>query len=167
MHAHYLGATKLFINCCWFIYNNLDAILLDPSFREIPDDLLKELERQAQFFQYCKLIDFAENCEKVSENSLKNWMELQSNSLIFDFLNNIKEHNEVFISDKRGFEGFDPVIDIKYNQRKPTQESSKKKKDGRSHSVASRKNSTISNIQANLVDFRKIAATKIMKMKKL
>lgn len=160
MHAHYLGATKLFMNCCWFIYNNLDAILFDPSFREIPDDLLKELERQAQFFQYCKLIDFAENCEKVSENSLKNWMELQSNSLIFDFLNNIKEHNEVFISDKRGFEGFDPVIDIKYNQRKPTQESSKKKKDGRSHSVASRKNSTISNIQANLVDFRKIAATK-------
>ena len=45
-------------------------------------------------------------------------------------------------------------------QRKSTQESSKKKKEGRSHSVTSRKNSTISNIQANLLDFRKIAATK-------
>lgn len=160
MHAHYLGATKLFMNCCWFIYNNLDAILFDPSFKEIPDDLLKELERQVLFFQYCKLIDFAENCEKLSEKSLKYWMELQSNLLIFNFLNNIKEHNEVFISDRRGFEGFDPLIDTKYSQRKSSQESSKKKKDGRSHSVTSRKNSTISNVHANLVDFRKIAATK-------
>lgn len=159
-HGHYLNAPKLFMNCCWFIYNNLDAILFDPSFREIPDELLKELEKQVLFFQYCKLIDFVESCETLSQASLKHWMELQSNSLILKFLNNIKEHDEIFISDKKGFEGFDPLIDIKYSQRKLNQESFRKKKDTRSHSTTSRKNSTISNIQANLIDFRKIAATK-------
>jgi len=158
-HAHYLNAPKLFMNCCWFIYNNLDLVLFDPSFREIPDELLKELEKQILFFQNCKLIDFAKNHKTLSEASLKHWMELQSNLLILKFLSNIKEHNEIFISDKKGFEGFDPLIDIKYSQRKLNQESTKKKKE-RSQSTASRKNSTISNIQANLMDFRKSAATK-------
>lgn len=157
-HSEYLSATKLFMNCCWFIYNNLDIILLDPSFCDILDSILKKLEQQINFFQFCKLRDFSDDQGNLNAKYLDNWMTEQSNSLIHNFLNNSNDYNDVFISDKKGYLGFQPLIDIKYDQKKGLSEGSKKKKERRSQSSISRKDSSLSEVRHSILDFRKNAS---------
>lgn len=158
-HAYNLDASKLFMNCCWYIYNNLEKILLDPLFKDIQDDLLKKLEKEILFFNSCKLIDFTDD-KRQEKKLLQSWMEQESNSLIFKFLNNIKDYNEIFISDRKGFAGFEPLVDVKYDVRKATHEGSKRRKESSSHSTTTRKNSFISESQKNLIDFRKTATSR-------
>lgn len=66
-HSNFLSANKLFMNCCWFIYNNLEILLLDHSFKDLPLEILKKLEKQIDFISDCKLKSF-EGSGVVYEN---------------------------------------------------------------------------------------------------
>lgn len=139
-HADFLSATKLFLNCCWYIYNNLEILLFDGAFLELPFEILKKLEKQVEIFQACKLIDFVAN-GKRKESS--NWFESKSNLLLGKFMSNKSEFNELFISDRRGFSAFEPLVDVKFESSKP--------KEGKKRVRKSRKSSTLN---TDIADFR-------------
>ncbi|KAK6461269.1 hypothetical protein DFJ63DRAFT_289148 [Scheffersomyces coipomensis] len=144
-HSEYLSAPKLFMNCCWYIYNNLEILLFDSSLKDLSLDILKKLEGQIKYFQNCKVLDFANDRGELNADMLTNWFESDSNVLIGAFMNDMFKFNEFFISDRKGYLAFEPLIDVKY-EVKPIKEASttvKKKK--------SRKSSTLTN---DILSFR-------------
>ncbi|CAI5756282.1 unnamed protein product [Candida verbasci] len=140
VHADYLSCKKLFYQCCWYIYNNLELLIFDSSFKEIPNEILEKLETQIKFLQ---------DCHKIDIHSSKKWN--WTGKLVNQFVNNITEFNENFMSDRKGFSSFELIID---NERKPKDVSKKKK---------SRKSSTLNN---DIIEFRKSINSNVDAIKK-
>lgn len=129
VHADDLNAKKLFINCCWYIYNNLELVLLDESLLAIPNEVLMKLEEQIIALDQCKKAQIEDNT-----NSETNWLKNNSNMLLNQFINNLAKFNENFMSDEKGFLSFEPLIDVKLDLSKGDQP--------RKHRRSSRKSST-------------------------
>ncbi|KAK6453937.1 uncharacterized protein RJT20DRAFT_131401 [Scheffersomyces xylosifermentans] len=144
VHADYLSAPKLFMNCCWYIYNNLETLLFDSSFKELSFEILEKLEDQIKYFRNCKSINFANEKGELNPETLTNIFENRSNQLLGMFSNDVASFNEFFVSDRKGYCAFEPLIDVKYEVKKPQKEVPSKKK-------KSRKSSTL---VADISDFR-------------
>ncbi|ODV79610.1 uncharacterized protein CANTADRAFT_48967 [Suhomyces tanzawaensis NRRL Y-17324] len=151
-HADALSAEKLFMNCCWYIYNNLEILLFDPTFTDLSLDLMQKLEVQVIYFQNCKSIDFSDDCGVLNKGMLTNWFETDSDNLLKTYFELMTEYNEIFISDRKGFMGFKPLVDVKYELNKDGKEG-KKKRDRKN----SRRSSTVNN---EILDFRNSIKTR-------
>ena len=44
VHGFTLNARQLFLNCCWYIFNNLEVLMFAPGFKEIPNETMQLLE---------------------------------------------------------------------------------------------------------------------------
>ncbi|GEQ70502.1 hypothetical protein JCM33374_g4180 [Metschnikowia sp. JCM 33374] len=113
-HADWSGAKKLFMSCCWYIYNNLELVLFDQNLRDLNDEVLKMIEIQMQLLDKCKHPNFV-----VGKHGQINWKVSRQNSgdttknLVESFVTNLSGYNEVFMSDAKGFCKFEPLIDVK------------------------------------------------------
>ncbi|RLV90571.1 BTB/POZ domain-containing protein 1 [Spathaspora sp. JA1] len=146
IHADYLSADKLFLNCCWYIFNNVDILMFDAAFRDIPFEISKKVEAQMKFFKSCKSVGFSDGYGNW--NTSESWFE-QSKTAVSNFIGDVELFNETFISDRKGFMPFVPLIDPKYEVKKPKEPVKKKK---------SRKSSTTTTTE--ILDFRKAALAK-------
>ncbi|OVF09380.1 hypothetical protein A9F13_05g01815 [Clavispora lusitaniae] len=141
-HSDYLGARYLFMSCCWYIYNNLEIVLFDNILHNLPEDLLARLEKQMRFFQTCKHLDFVIGDHgEINKSMLKSTL---PETLIDEFLTNSPVFNEIFMSDKKGFSSFEPLLDIK-----PENEDHRRKS-------SSRRMSRKSSVEA-VADLRKLS----------
>jgi alpha-tubulin suppressor-like RCC1 family protein len=113
VQSDYLTASKLFMNCCWYVYNNLEVLLFDNSWKDLPFDIIRKLETQVKFFQNCQKLEFSTENGILNLKMLNNRFENESNSLIALFLNNMPSFNEKFISDAKNCCAFEPLIDLK------------------------------------------------------
>lgn len=148
IHAEYLSCLKLFMNCSWFIYNNLETFVLDTFFKEIDFEILQKLESQFRTFTNCKAYDYVIGDKgETNERIGKNWFEDSATHAIEQFVTSAEVFNENFMSDRKGFSSFDLTIDVK--QDKPLE----KKKPVRKSS--SRKSSVAAT--SDLVDLRRIS----------
>lgn len=148
-HSDNLLAKKLFLNCAWYIYNNLDLLIIDPTFNELSYDLLIKLEKQITFFQKCKTIQFdTDLCTvNINDDNPNEFFEYKSNQLIGEWFGELSTFNDHFISDRKGFMPFEPLIDLK---RSTTSQNGYGKK-------SSRKSSTLNN---DILAFRSSVAEK-------
>lgn len=117
-HADWMKANKLFMSCCWHIYNNLQILLFDSTLRSLDLTILKRVEQQMRFFDKCKhpefvIGDHGEVNPHVNSPTLP--------SLVETFISDLSAHNEVFMSDKRGFDSFEPLVDIKAADSQPSE----------------------------------------------
>lgn len=129
-----LKANKLFISCCWYIFNNLEIILLDPTFLTIPNDTLVKLETQIEIFNKCKVQELVKS-NQVDTSQLGDWMNTKAQSLVGSFVSNVEQFNENFMSDAKGSSSFEPLVDvkldIKVDQTKRNRRSSRKSSSNR------------------------------------
>lgn len=140
VHSDDLNAPKLFWNCCWYIYNNLETLLLDQSFLGLSNEVLFKLEANVRLFNSCKLQEFQNGEMELS------WMAKQSTGLINAFLYNMEEFNEHFMSDAKGFSSFEPLFDVKIDQIKTGEKRSRKN---------SRKSSVHHDIKQDILELRR------------
>lgn len=111
--SYNLGAKKLFMNCCWYIYNTLDSILLDPVFEQMSHELTSKIEEHINFFRCCKFISFGGLLEDSKKILSDQWMVNRSQQLVSSFVFNLNEFNELFMTDRKGFSSFKPLVDLK------------------------------------------------------
>ncbi|CAH6718436.1 hypothetical protein CLIB1444_01S06678 [[Candida] jaroonii] len=127
IHADNLLANKLFLNCCWYIYNNLEVLLLDQSLLTIPMETWMKLEANIRRLNGCK----NKNNEQGYDES--EWLVSKSIILVNDFINNMEHYNHNFMISGRN--SFEPVIDVKIDgppkdkRRKSRKSSSSEKPD--------------------------------------
>lgn len=57
-HSDWLGAQKLFMSCCWYIYNNLEIVVFDGNLCDLDEGLVRKLEMQICYLHHCKFEDF-------------------------------------------------------------------------------------------------------------
>ena len=134
IHSQYLSCDMIFKNCCWYMYNNLEVLIFDSSFTDIPLEILDKVETEFQYLSNCKLVD-----HKPYNNCF-----FESNSdLVAEFTHESNKYNEHFMSDRKGFSSFEPLIDNVYSEILKPKAVVKKRR--------SRKSSTIKN---DIVDFR-------------
>ena len=145
VHADYLSAPKLFKNCCWYIHNNLEILLFDTSFKDLPLEIIEKLESQIKYFENCKILDFANEKGELNYEMLSNVFEKRSSYLINLYMNNMPLFNEFFISDRKGFMAFEPLIDVKYENKKIAKDAAAKRR-------KSRKSSNV--VSSEINDFR-------------
>lgn len=113
IHSDYLSANKLFMNCCWYIYNNLEVLLFDSSLNDLSIEILRKLEKQVNFFQRCQVPDFANEKGIINNEILHCYFENDSTAFVSKFVNDIASFNEIFMDDRKGFEAFEPLVDIR------------------------------------------------------
>lgn len=123
-HADFLSAKKLFMNCAWIIYNNLELLMFNQYFRELPLELLKKVEVQINFISNCKRQDFVTYGDglisldgEVNTKLLDDWFERNSSQLVAAFLNDTDDFNENFVQ-KIGRKKFEPLFDIRKDSSK-------------------------------------------------
>lgn len=154
IHSDELQAQKIFLNCCWYIYNNLEIILLDQLFLTIPTELLMKLENTLNIISLWKMNDFCNEDGNRNQSYLNNWMIKNSTNLVSNFLYNMNEFNENFLSDAKGFSSFEPLIDVRIEGNSKLNEN--KRKDRKS----SRKSSVIHDNKSAITDIRKVNANR-------
>jgi alpha-tubulin suppressor-like RCC1 family protein len=119
-HSDVLLSKKLFLSCCWLIYNNLEVLLLDPTFKDLNLEILRNIEKQLLLLSRCKdrLVVQAERTNFVSGGLSKlkdDWFESNSTQLVSSFLNNVDDFNGNFLAGKKAFA---PLIDLRRDKKK-------------------------------------------------
>ncbi|WEJ95256.1 hypothetical protein PSN45_002769 [Yamadazyma tenuis] len=148
-YSNDLKAKKLFINCCWYIFNNLEIILLDPTFLAIPNEVLVKLENEIDLFD----TDQGEHLRTTTGTEVVTSANRAiSNQLVSEFIYNQKEFNKHFMSDARGFSSFEPLIDVKMDIK--TDQPKRQRK-------SSRKSSSHQELRDELAEIRKAALTQV------
>lgn len=158
-HAHHYSAPKLFMSCCWYIYNNLEILLFDTTWQELEVDLLKKVEEQIEFFDRCKHADFA--VIDADGYLVEVHTEHHDRGSVDLFFNDLTTFNEIFMSDRKGYMSFEILVDLKQEMLPP--------KEGRKKLSARRlsrkgsfdtmvKNLTISQVQKSDMDFENAIA---------
>lgn len=113
-HADWLSAHKLFMSCCWYVYNNLEIVLFDGNLRNLDEALVCRLEEQMRFLDNCKLPEFLVGEKgEVNLGVGKNILESTQASAVDRFINDLQSFNEIYMSDRKGFSSFEPLWDIK------------------------------------------------------
>ncbi|MCP8715924.1 MAG: hypothetical protein M5E90_00735 [Asgard group archaeon] len=134
IHSQYLSCDMIFKNCCWYMYNNLEVLIFDSGFTGMPLDILNKVETEFQYLSNCKLVDHKPYNDCFFESS---------SDLVAEFIHESNTYNEHFMSDRKGFSSFEPLIDNIYSEILKPKAVVKKRR--------SRKSSTIKN---DIVDFR-------------
>lgn len=141
LHAEYLSCPKIFNNCCWSIYNNLEVLLFGNILSDIDFDILHKVEKQFRIYTGCA------DTTGMSDDA---WFETRSNELVAQFTSDMARFNEHFVSDRKGCSSFEPLVDVKYAvrpERKP-----------RKLSLSSRRPSS-SKVGKELLELRKLSIT--------
>lgn len=113
-HADWLGAHKLFMSCCWYIYNNLEIVLFDGNLRNLDDTLVGRLEEQICFLGNCRLPDFVLGEKgEVNHGLNENVLQLPTYHAVEMFVTDMGTFNEIYMSDRKGFSSFQPLRDVK------------------------------------------------------
>lgn len=146
-HADWLNARKLFMCCCWYIYNNLEIVVFDGYLGDLDPELLRRVESQIAFFDKCKHFDFVVGDRGETNCLLLEDLATYNGGTLFDeFRNDLAVYNEHFMSDRKGFSSFEPLLDFKGDAVN---------EDGR-RKLSARRMSRKSSIDP-LVEFRKLA----------
>lgn len=148
-YAEHLSAHKLFLACSWFVYNNLDLIMIDQAFRDIPHSVLKRLEILLSFFHKGKLSQNFEGVEECKGFDVISWWYQNSNTLIDCFMDKKDHFNDLFNSDKKGFRRIEPLVDLKLNKGR---NSFNRRKDSRGKSIST------ATVHEELLDLRRLHA---------
>lgn len=110
-HADWLTARKLFMSCCWYLYNNLELVMFDSFLADLDVELVRKVEEQVAFFDRCKHKDFVLGPNgEINHSLVKNPLSID---LVREFVSDISVFNEQFMSDRKGFSSFEPLLDIK------------------------------------------------------
>lgn len=146
-YSDLLSANYLFKSCCWYIYNNMEILLLDNAFLKLSYELLRKLEREIIVLHQCKLADMLSEDAQLNDNLIKTWIENMTGKLARLFLFDIREFNDIFNSDKKGFLPLEPLVDFR-SERKLTNDARK--------SLSSKSQSKLSHddLKASIMDFR-------------
>ncbi|OBA21293.1 hypothetical protein METBIDRAFT_179531 [Metschnikowia bicuspidata var. bicuspidata NRRL YB-4993] len=113
-HADWMGAKKLFMACCWYMYNNLEVVLFDNSLLDLSDSIVEKIEAQMQLLDKCKHPEFV-----VGDHGEVNWSVFcrksgpASKITVENFTADLAQFNEIFMSDAKGFSSFEPLVDVK------------------------------------------------------
>lgn len=105
-HANNLNCSKLMSQCFWFLLNNVEILLFDPSYHELLDDgLVKKTDNYIGWLlKYMKY-----------DNPVKYWHEYQSHqSIIGQFLDSLEDFDAFFLYK----DGSKPVFDLKKTAKK-------------------------------------------------
>lgn len=147
IHSDNLKAKKLFLNCAWILFDNLELLIFELS--ELSYTLLQKIEEQFEVLSKCRQSSSFDDLIK----SKQHWFEDQG--MVALFVNDVKGFNEIFMSDKKGYLSFKPLIDIKYDSKTnpPIDVQNKKRR--------SRKSSTRSSVNA-LNDLRNSLANDLV-----
>lgn len=121
-----LSANKLFINCAWYIYNNLELLIMNSGLFELPVEVSKKLDKWLSFIHSCHFLDREER---------RVWPEDNFNEILQTWLRG--DFNEYFMSDRKGYASFEPLIDLKSSEKQPLKEKRKKKNSRRSSTLSS------------------------------
>lgn len=110
-HAEYYNAQKLFNSCCWYIYNNLNILLFDPSWQKLETPIIERVEIQMQFLDSCKDPDLA----SINNNDfeVRHQESTKVKGAVSQFLEDINTFNEIYMSDRKGFSSFEVLVDLK------------------------------------------------------
>ncbi|KAI5963985.1 hypothetical protein CANMA_003582 [Candida margitis] len=128
VNADYISARKLFLQCCWFIHHNLEVLLYDPMFLKIPMEILEKIQ----------------NCFDLESSDGDEFSKSIPNGIsVLGFVSDLNLHNEYYMSDRKGFSSFAPLVDPRLEAKKP-KETTKRRR--------SRKSSTLN---TDIVDFRR------------
>ena len=152
VYADMLKAWKLFMNCCWYIYNNLEVLIFDPSMLDVPSEALSKIESQCKVFDTMAVKQFTNkdeqlqigketsqdrenkvNEEKTLASSLQSQFIIPSTRL---FIENLLQFNEIFMSDRKGYSSFEPLVDARLEVKK-VKEPTKRRKSRKSSSASS------------------------------
>lgn len=116
-HAYWLDARKLFASCCWHIFNNAELVLLDRTLSDLDEALLLKIERHLCFLHHLKDVDFVfGECGEVDERRCFSHAEKSEEVTVESFVSNLASFNEVFMSDRKGFSSFEPLVDLKLTE---------------------------------------------------
>lgn len=155
-HADWLSAHKLFMSCCWYIYNNLEIVVFDGNLRDLDVNLVQKLEDQIRFLQNCKSPDFVIGEKgEVDSNFGKAFLELRDVNSVEEFFTAPECFNEIYMSDRKGFTSFQPLRDVKLDTFNGDENRRKQ---------SSRRMSRQSSVDP-LADFRKLSIGQILERK--
>lgn len=102
-HADWLGAQKLFMSCCWYIYNNLEILVFDRNLCDLEENLIRKLEEQICFLHHCKFVNFVlGNKGEVDVNYGRNALESE-NDWVEVFTTNLEDFNLWYMEDIKEF----------------------------------------------------------------
>ncbi|EDK47022.1 hypothetical protein LELG_05203 [Lodderomyces elongisporus NRRL YB-4239] len=152
VYADMLKAWKLFMNCCWYIYNNLEVLVFDSSMLDVPSEVLSKIESQCKVFDTMAVKQFTNkdeqlqigketsqnrenkvNEEKTLASSLQSQFVIPGTRL---FVENLLQFNEIFMSDRKGYSSFEPLVDARLEVKK-VKEPTKRRKSRKSSSASS------------------------------
>ncbi|CDK25583.1 unnamed protein product [Kuraishia capsulata CBS 1993] len=97
MNAYHLGATPLFMNCLWFLYNNLDVMFFNGEFNELISEcwsnqhLVTQIDVGLRWFKSLNRI--ADDSKKTTSLSTK-----ESQNFFNCFLTDMDKFNEDFVA---------------------------------------------------------------------
>lgn len=116
-HAEHLNCQKLIGECLWFIYNNVDPLLTDPTYDELlSDQMITRIDK------YCRWLN---RINKFNIHQTRTaWLDGDSDDLLNKFLNNDLEFKDIFLES----DNFVPLFDIKVESPTPTKEPKQKQK---------------------------------------
>lgn len=116
-HAYWLDARKLFASCCWHIFNNAELVLLDRTLSDLDEGLLLKIERHLCFLHHLKDVDFVlGEFGEVDERRCLSHAEKSEDITVEAFVTNLVNFNEIFMSDRKGFSSFEPLVDLKLTE---------------------------------------------------
>lgn len=95
-----LDAEKLFENCLWFVYNNLDVLLIDENFFKVDDlenrTILKKIDAYIKRFNEFKQVDKPTILNRDGSQNL-NLLNTHPNGLIMQFVSDVNKFNSHFV----------------------------------------------------------------------
>jgi alpha-tubulin suppressor-like RCC1 family protein len=117
-HADSLDCQKLIGECLWFIYNNVDALLIDANYELLSMTVVERIDK------YCRWVGKVNKVILATESH--HWYEDNSDELLHEFLSSKRDFNDIFLSS----DDFVPLFDIapkrenkspKFEPKKPKQ----------------------------------------------
>ncbi|KAM9938200.1 hypothetical protein OXX80_002302 [Metschnikowia pulcherrima] len=112
-HAAYAVADKLFMACCWYIYNNLELVLFDQNLRDLDEDLVHRVEVQMELLDKCKHPGLVKGEDReIDSNEFCQSHEAVPDLNVGTFVNDMSKFNQIFMSDAKGFSSFEPLLDV-------------------------------------------------------
>lgn len=102
-HSDWLHAQKLFMSCCWYIYNNLEIVVFDRNLCDLDIELVQKLELQICFLHHCKFEDFVVGDKgEVKLHFGTNALESREGSVNF-FIKSPDQFNTWYMKDTKEF----------------------------------------------------------------
>lgn len=131
-HSYYLEAATLYRCCAWYIFNNLEALILDRGWCDLEEDLVADLEQQLLLLQQHKHAEPNIGADgELLEPNCPDFTTTNSEGCSV-FLKDLGRFNKMYMEANEMSIPFDPVFDIKEDplkrdtNRRPSRRMSRK-----------------------------------------